>query len=759
MASVLYLSYDGLLEPIGHSQVFEYLRLLAKDHRITLVTFEKAADWGDAERRGALQEMAAAAGIRWEPLRYHKAPAGFAKLYDIAAGFLLGAALILRHKIDVVHSRSGGPALAMAWPLSRLLGSRLIFDLRGFWADQRADSGMWSRDSFQFRVADWFQRRALKDSDCVVSLTHAGVAVAERFPYMIGAGQRFEVIPTCVNLELFRNRDAAPSVRPFSLGIVGSVGVWYLLDDMLDCFRRLRAARPDARLLIVTRDDHDAIRRRLAAAEVPLECVEFAAVPHEEIPAVMSRLDAGIFLLKRAPSMSGVAPTKLGEFLACGVPCLANTGIGDVERILSEDRVGVTLSDFSPAEKDRAVRRLLELASEAGVRGRCVESARRWFSLEKGAAAYDRIYRELAGKRTEVLFLCTYPVGSVAGQRFSFEQYLQILKKEGIHATVEPFLSAKTMKVLYAPGHYVQKIVGVVAGFARRILLLLRIGRYDFIYLFREAAPLGPPVFEAILFLLGRRVVYYFDDAIFIVQTTKANRLVSFLKFPSKVSYIVSRCHKVAGANNFLVEWALKLNPNTFKIPSTIDPTYHKPLERTSDPARRTVIGWTGSLTTAKYLDILRPILKKLQEEHDFEFRVICDVDPGFPELANYRFVKWTLQSEIEDLGSIDIGVMPVPEGNWEMGKVGFKAVQYGALGIAAVVSETGSGGEVVLDGRTGRVVKNTLDDWHSALSALLKDPEGARRFGRQAREHILDNYSVPSQIPGYLRLFCNGAK
>jgi glycosyltransferase involved in cell wall biosynthesis len=400
MPAVLYVSYDGLLEPIGHSQIFQYLQLLAKDHRIVLITFEKSIDWANVNRREALKAAVRTAGFEWVPLRYHKAPSSLAKIYDISVGLLVGLFLAVTRRVGIIHSRSGGPALAIAWPLKRLLRLRLIFDLRGFWADQRAESGFWRHDSLQFRLADRLQARALIDSDCVVSLTHAGVEFAKGLPCLQGLTKYFEVIPTCTNLEEFTpNAAPRPAGAPFTLGIVGSVGVWYRLDEMLDCFKRLRRLRADARLLVVNRDNHALIRDRIEAAGIPVDCVEIAAATHDAVPRAMQRMDAGIFLLKKAPSMAGVAPTKMGEFLACGVPCLANAGIGDVEAVLAEEKAGVVVQDYSAAEKEKAVRELLALCDQPGIRQRCAEAARRRFSLEDGAAAYRRIYSTLEGAR------------------------------------------------------------------------------------------------------------------------------------------------------------------------------------------------------------------------------------------------------------------------------------------------------------------------------------------------------------------------
>lgn len=357
-------------------------------------------------------------------------------------------------------------------------------------------------------------------------------------------------------------------------------------------------------------------------------------------------------------------------------------------------------------------------------------------------------------RRQKVLIVCPYPKGGAPGQRFRFEQYLDILRDAGIDTEIAPFLSADVVKFLYKPGYYARKMAGVIAGFMRRCALMFRIFRYDYIFIFREASPIGPPLFEALMFLTRRRVIYDFDDAIFIPQYSKSNPIVGALRCSSKVSFISRHSQKVSVCNPFLVDWVSQRNPRVFLVPTTIDGSSHRPLKADRDRSGRIIIGWTGSHSTAKYLELVHPALLELQKKYDFEFRVICDHDPGFPQLKNYRFVPWRLESEVEDLATFDIGLMPVPDGAWEKGKVGFKAIQYSALEIAPVVSSTGSGREVVVEGETGLVVDNTFSAWHGALESLLARRDLIKKYGSAAREHILRHYSVASTAPTYIRLF-----
>ena len=352
------------------------------------------------------------------------------------------------------------------------------------------------------------------------------------------------------------------------------------------------------------------------------------------------------------------------------------------------------------------------------------------------------------------LILCPYPLGISPGQSFRFEQYLDILRANGIGIEIQSFLDMETMRILYKPGHVFKKVTNVLAGFLRRVAGLRRVFDYDYIFIHREATPIGPPFIEAALFLLQRRVIFDFDDAIFISKTSKVNRIVAFAKWSSKIRFISRHSERVAVCNSYLVNWVKQYNPNAVLLPTTIDLAYHKPIAKAPVSTRRPVIGWTGTQSTMVYLDLVREALAELQKNYDFEFRVICDVDPQFPALKNYRFIKWNLHSEIEDLAGMDIGLMPVPQGQWEQGKVGFKAIQYSGVAAVPVVSSTGSGHEVVLQGKPGFVVDHDCSAWAAALSSLLDNPSQLQAMGQAAREYIDSRYSVRSQVPTYMSLF-----
>jgi glycosyltransferase involved in cell wall biosynthesis len=398
--SVLYLSYDGMLEPLGQSQVLCYLERLAASWPIHLLSFEKADDRSDPDRMAAMRDRTSAAGITWHPLAYHRTPSAPATAYDIAVGTAVALRIARRHRVGIVHARSY-VAATMALGIKRLTGACFLFDMRGFWADERVDGGLWSRDGRLYRAAKAMERRFLLSSDHVVTLTRASVREIVRFDYLAGRVPPITVIPTCADLERFRPRRADPD-RPLTFGYVGSVGTWYLFDETLAFFNVLRRRRPEATLLVVNRSEHAAIRQAVRRAGIPEDRLELLAAEHPQVPEQIARMHVAAAVIKPSYSKIASAATKLAEYLGCGVPCVGNTGVGDMEEVLEGHRVGVALRGFSESEMEAGVDRLLALLADPETAQRCVGAARELFSLDEGVEAYHRIYRTLVVRR--VLF-------------------------------------------------------------------------------------------------------------------------------------------------------------------------------------------------------------------------------------------------------------------------------------------------------------------------------------------------------------------
>lgn len=386
------------MEPLGQSQVWQYLSGLSEKHQIVLISYEKADDWADQQAREKLIKTVRSKGVIWVPLCYHKRPSAIATAFDILLGILVAGYLTLKHRVKIVHARSYVPSV-IALSLKKVFGLKFVFDMRGFWADERVDGGLWPKGSNLYRVAKWFERRFLLSADRVVSLTQAAVDEMRKFPYLQGRMPTFEVITTCADLDLFKpdapEQSTQKDDRSFTLGYVGAVGVWYLFDETLQCFKLLQQVIPDARLHILNRGDHAYIRERLNYHQIDQEAVRLEVTDHAGVARAMRQMDAGIFFIKPAYSKMASAPTKLGEFLGCGVPCLGNAGVGDMASILESERVGVALGDFSEAAMRDAIARLLQLAREPGIQQRCRQVALGYFSLEMGVQRYTDIYCEL----------------------------------------------------------------------------------------------------------------------------------------------------------------------------------------------------------------------------------------------------------------------------------------------------------------------------------------------------------------------------
>lgn len=390
---VLYISYDGMLEPLGQSQVLAYLERLAADRRIHLLSFEKADDWRDVRARERIRARIQAAGIHWHPRRYHKRPSAVATAWDILVGTVTATWLALRHGLKIVHARSYVPAL-MALGVKRMIGARFLFDMRGFWADERVDGGLWPREGRLYRITKALERRFLLGADHVVTLTQASVREMRKWPWLAGRFPDTTVITTCADLERFACTPAPPG-DGLVVGYVGSAGTWYLFDEAVACFGLLRGMRPEARWLIINRGEHAFIRERLAAGGIPPEAVELRTADHSEIPGQMARMHAAMFFIKPFFSKQASAPTKLAELLGCGVPCLGNSNVGDMAEVLEAEQVGVAIDAFTPDSMRDGLSRLLSLVAEPGVRMRCAQAAARHFSLVNGVDQYRKVYETL----------------------------------------------------------------------------------------------------------------------------------------------------------------------------------------------------------------------------------------------------------------------------------------------------------------------------------------------------------------------------
>ncbi|UII27795.1 glycosyltransferase [Fulvivirga maritima] len=329
-----------------------------------------------------------------------------------------------------------------------------------------------------------------------------------------------------------------------------------------------------------------------------------------------------------------------------------------------------------------------------------------------------------------------------------------LLKNEGFSIDFQPFLTERGWFTLYKDGKFILKLYHFTKGFVTRFFTLFKIYNYDFIFIHREASPAGPPVFEWFISkILNKKIIYDFDDAIWLEDPDESGSFKSKVKWKSKVKRICQWSWKVSAGNQFLADFASNYCKNVVITPTTIDTEHqHTPTLKESSPSQKLVIGWTGTHSTLQYLTPLIPIIEVLEKEYEFDFLVISNKKPGFP-LKSLKFIPWNKKSEIADLQKIDIGVMPLSDDLWSQGKCGFKALQYMALKIPALASPVGVNTQIIDNGINGYLCK-TDNDWLKYLRELLKDSEKRQRMGEQARVKIESNYSVSAVSSKFLSLF-----
>ena len=350
-----------------------------------------------------------------------------------------------------------------------------------------------------------------------------------------------------------------------------------------------------------------------------------------------------------------------------------------------------------------------------------------------------------------IYILTPYPIGQSPSQRFRFEQYLDTLKQEGFDIKFYSFLSQKAWEKIYQPG-FLLKFFFVIQGFLKRFGLILKLKQADFVFVHRETAPVGPPVFEWISAkILGVKYIYDFDDAIWLNNYSKPNASFQFLKFRWKIKYCIKWAHKVVAGNEYLAQYARKYNDNVQVIPTTID-TENVHIRITDHDISPIVIGWTGSFSTLHYLEPLIPLLKELETKYEFEFHVICNIEPSF-QLKSLKYIPWNKASEINDLSRIQIGLMPLTDDEWSRGKCGFKALQYMSLEIPTLLSPVGVNKKIVTNGENGFFCK-TPDDWRVKIVKLLNEDLLRLKIGKQAKNEVEKRFSKKVWTPTFINLF-----
>jgi glycosyltransferase involved in cell wall biosynthesis len=345
-----------------------------------------------------------------------------------------------------------------------------------------------------------------------------------------------------------------------------------------------------------------------------------------------------------------------------------------------------------------------------------------------------------------------------AGCRFRIAQYIPRLREHGLEVTVSPFYSKEFFRLVYQPGHFLRKAVGFLWLFGRRLAQVLRLNRYDLVFLYREAVPLGPPIVEWLVARSGVPVVFDFDDAIFLPNVSDANRAVAFLKRPGRVASVIRRAARVVAGNEFLAAYARQHHGRVTVIPTVVDTDRWVPRPADLEPRARAVVGWIGSPTTYPFLKAVAPLLRDVHARHPFTLKVSGAGEPVDLPGLDVDDVPWSLGREVELFNTCDIGVYPLPDDDWARGKCGFKAIQCMACGVPVVASAVGVNREIIEDGVNSFLAADD-DDFRQKLERLLADSELRARLAQAGRRTIEERYSLAVTAPALAALLREAAE
>jgi glycosyltransferase involved in cell wall biosynthesis len=344
-----------------------------------------------------------------------------------------------------------------------------------------------------------------------------------------------------------------------------------------------------------------------------------------------------------------------------------------------------------------------------------------------------------------MLVLCPFPQGVAAGQRLKYEQYFDDWRAQGWKIDVSCFMAPDVWEVAYQPGHVARKVAGVLRGHLRRLLDLRRVHRYDLVYVFMWVTPFGSTLMERLVRWLACRVVYDIEDNVLLGQRLPSsynpNAIISWLKGPRKAEFLIRHSDHVIASSPYLRDVCLReqgARACTY-ISSSVDTARFVP--RGHAAQGKITVGWTGTFSSRIYLDQLRTVFQSLAQRVEYKLRVIGNFDYELPGV-DLEVVRWKRETEVSDLQVLDIGVYPLPEDEWVMGKSGLKAIQYMAFGLPTVASNAGMTPMIIRDGENGLLV-STEQQWIEALERLIRDPALRQRLGSTARLDAMEHYST----------------
>ena len=348
-----------------------------------------------------------------------------------------------------------------------------------------------------------------------------------------------------------------------------------------------------------------------------------------------------------------------------------------------------------------------------------------------------------------VLGLCSYPIESAA-TRYRLAQFVEPLKLKGINLEISPFLDSDSFNSLYKDKNFFKTITKIGSPLLRRTLEITKIKNFDLLFVQREAMFLGPAFFEWIFQKIGKMpLILDLDDATYVQYVSPTyGRVGSFFKFFGKTDNLIEKAQIVICGNRFIAEYVGKKGTKAAIIPTVVDTEISCPIEKDNVIP---IVGWIGTHSTFSLLESVFPVLQRLAEKHDFVLKIVgAGREKIHLDGVKVENLTWNLEREVSDFQSLDIGLYPIQTAKsapqeWILGKSGFKAIQYLAVGIPFVMTPFGICAEIAEPDSTHFNATND-EEWYNSLDKRLSDITLRKKMGESGRQYSLAHYTVATQ-------------
>ena len=409
MGAVLYITFDGITDPLGRSQILPYLTGLSKmGHTIHILSQEKEDQF--AREGGAVLELLKKYNIAWDHIDYKNKPPIVQPLIQRQIIKKRAVKIVETKAVDLVHCRS----YLAGWvglQIKNKSGTPFVFDMRGFWADERKEGGIWPHSNPIYRIVYYrvkqLERKLLFHANHIVSLTHKGKRIVAGWNHIRDFNNSISVIPCCADLEHFnpvqystKDREALRTTYGLTqedivIGYLGSIGTWYMLDEMLDAFAFWHKHIPNLKLFFLSKISRDELNPKLLSRGIPKDSIRLHSTSYDRVPEHLALFDLGLFFILPVFSKSASSPVKQGEMLAMGLPVLCNRGVGDTDQVMEEIDESLLVNDFNEVGYEKVLHVLRDKEYREALAPVCKATANQWFDVNHGIETYHSIYTKL----------------------------------------------------------------------------------------------------------------------------------------------------------------------------------------------------------------------------------------------------------------------------------------------------------------------------------------------------------------------------